>query len=161
MDGIRSFGDKCIVNQNDVYLYFEIIRQIKPEKVIDAGMFLKRIGAVSRQAMNAEIGGNVKLWGIDCMPECSAKVYGTVYDRICSADEFLRCSEEAYDLAFMLKTEKCISASYEKNIIGRISDSASYLVLDEAAYERNRVVLAFRNYRELALDSDKYKIVIF
>ncbi len=194
MDNIRSFVDKCVVNQNAVYLYFEIVRQIKPEIIIDVGMFLKRIGAVSRQAMGMEIGRNVELCGIDAMPECSAGVYGTIYDRIWSIEEFAENegttesdegdkkaeniasdnkaenTENAEDvgnikkkctLAFMLRVGECLDDYEEKRIVSRIAREASYLVADDACYERNKELLSLKSCRELTLDDDKYKIVIF
>ncbi len=218
VDNIRSFVDKCVVNQNAVYLYFEIVRQIKPERIIDVGMFLKRIGAVSRQAMGMEIGRNVELCGIDAMPECSAGVYGTIYDRIWSIEEFAenegtiesdegnkkaenvedankaenvegdkkadntevdkkaenienaKKSENAEGvgnikkkctLAFMLRAGACLDDYDEKRIVSRIAREASYLVTDDACYERNKELLSLKSCRELTLDDDKYKIVIF
>lgn len=181
MNSLKSFGDKCIVNQNDVYLYFEIIRQLKPESVLDAGMFLKRIGAVSRQAMNAEISAGVELCGIDVMPECGAGVYGVIYDKVWNVKDFLNgiyCAkarekdkepakrklaadtEKLYDLAFMLRTDACLASSDERRIVSRIAGEASYLVLDDDGYERNKEVLLFKSYRELELEQDRYKIVI-
>lgn len=181
MDGVKEFVNKCIVNQNDVYLYFEIIRQLKPERVIDAGMFLKRIGAVSRQAMNVEIGEDVELCGVDAMPECSAAVYDVIYDKVWNVSNFLSkiedaeswkkpkkadelkpeaAAEKAYDIAFMLRTDMCFDLSEERRIVRHIIREASYLVLDDEGYERNKELLAFKSYRELELEQDKYKIVI-
>jgi len=181
VDNKRSFADKCIVNQNDVYLYFEMVRQIKPERIIDAGMFLKRIGAVSRQAMGMEIGRNVEICGIDAMPKCSAGVYSIIYDSIWSIKDFTENEGiiesdknteniengknteniEKCTLAFMLRTEGCFDDYNEKLIVSRIAGEASYLVADDACYERNKELFLFKSCRELALDDDNYKIVIF
>lgn len=181
MEDAKTFGDKCIVNQNDVYLYFEIIHQLKPEKVIDAGMFLKRIGAVSRQAMNAEIGTDIELCGIDVMPECSAGIYNVIYDKFWNVRDFLNeipstqvednpeesgemkltsATEKSCTLAFMLRSGSCFAPSDERRIVSRIASEASYLVMDYDGYERNKELLLFKNYRELQLERDKYKIVI-
>lgn len=187
MDSINPFNDKCIVNQNDVYLYFEIIRQLKPESVIDIGMFLKRIGAVSRQAMDAEIGTDIELCGVEEMPECSVGVYSVIYDKIWSTVEFLNgngvtqakenfdkpdepaesaeselseAAEKSYDLAVMLRTDKCLNAYDERRIVSHIAGEAAYLLLDDDGYERNKELLAFKSYRELELEQDRYKIVI-
>lgn len=160
MEIVKYFGDKCIVNQNDVYLYFEIIRQLKPERVLDAGSFLKRIGAVSRQAMNLEIGADVELCGIDVMPQCSAGIYSVIYDKVWNVRDFLNVNEKFYDLAFMLRTDTCLEESDERCIVSRIAREASYLVLDNDGYERNKELLAFKSYRELELEQDRYKIVI-
>lgn len=182
MDIVKSFGDKCIVNQNDVYLYFEIIRQLKPERVIDAGMFLKRIGAVSRQAMNLEIGADVELCGVDVIPQCRAGIYGVIYDKVWNVRDFLNVNEtyctkisknhkepdelklegakKLYDLAFMLRTDTCLEEHDERRIVKRIEREASYLVVDKEGYERNKELLLSKSCRELELEQDRYKIVI-
>lgn len=52
-------------NQNDMYLYFQMINELQPDSVLDAGMFLKRAGSVSRQMMGCGISEDVRLDGID------------------------------------------------------------------------------------------------
>ena len=37
-----------ITNDNDIFVFFEIISQTSPRSILDVGMFLKRIGAVTR-----------------------------------------------------------------------------------------------------------------
>ncbi len=52
-------------NENDIYMYFETIEQLAPQRVLDIGMFLKRIGSVSRKVMDREVPAEVCLDGID------------------------------------------------------------------------------------------------
>lgn len=53
-----------ITDRNDIYLYFEWIKQTKPVNILDFGIFLQRIGAVSRQVMNCEIPKDIVLEGV-------------------------------------------------------------------------------------------------
>ena len=32
-------------NENSIYMFYEAIEQLEPEKILDVGMFLKRTGA--------------------------------------------------------------------------------------------------------------------
>ena len=48
-------------NENDIYLYFETIEQLEPKHILDVGMFLKRIGSVSRKVMDREVLADIRL----------------------------------------------------------------------------------------------------
>ena len=37
--------EKCITNANDIYVYFEIANMVEHERILDVGMFLKRMGS--------------------------------------------------------------------------------------------------------------------
>ena len=52
-------------NENDIYIYFETIAQLEPKTILDVGMFLKRIGSVSRKAMDGGVPEDVRLDGVD------------------------------------------------------------------------------------------------
>lgn len=86
---MKTLENGYIINQNDMYLYFEIINQIEPDSIIDIGMFLKRIGAISRQVNGFFVPDNVVLDGIDIMPHLSVKVYEKIYDNIASIADLI------------------------------------------------------------------------
>ena len=44
-----------MLKKNDIYIFFETMKQLEPHSILDIGMFFKRIGAVSRNAMDEEI----------------------------------------------------------------------------------------------------------
>ena len=57
------------LTENDIYLYFETVQQLEPQRVLDIGMLLKRAGSVSRKAMNREVVEGIQLDGVDFFPE--------------------------------------------------------------------------------------------
>lgn len=73
---------KIITDDSEIYVYFELIKRLQPKTVLDFGMFLKRIGAVSRQAMDAEISEEIEMTAVDLFPETAFPIYTKVYDRI-------------------------------------------------------------------------------
>ncbi len=77
-----------ITSQNDLFIYFEVIRQLRAKSVLDLGPTLKRGGAVSRQVADSSLSLDIRLTGVDLFPEIDAPVYNTVYDRILSLKEF-------------------------------------------------------------------------
>ena len=61
-------------NENSIYMFYEAIEQLEPEKILDVGMFLKRTGAVSRKVMSRDIPEDRQLTGIDFFPELTFPV---------------------------------------------------------------------------------------
>ena len=88
-------------NQNDMYLYFQMINELQPDSVLDAGMFLKRAGSVSRQMMGCGISEDVRLDGIDFFPELQLPVWKTIYNKIYQGERLSEIQVVSnYDLAF-------------------------------------------------------------
>ena len=94
--------------QNDIFVFYEIINDIKPEKVLDVGMFLKSVGSVSRKIMDKKIDENIWMKGVDFMPEVQFPVFQQIYDEIITIQSFLKQSDnkEKYDLGVFLKKRK-------------------------------------------------------
>ncbi len=163
---------KCITNQNDVYVYFEIMNQIKPERVLDVGMFLKRIGAISRQVMDTEIEKNVYLCGVDFMEECKTGVYSTVYNEVIGVSEFVdfvnpqkentlgKC-EAKYDIAYMLRVEDVLTREQELRVWKWLERNAMYAVVDAKTLIRNLDFVTKYGCKKFTLDQDNYAIIIF
>lgn len=90
-------------NENDIYMYFETIEQLAPQRVLDIGMFLKRIGSVSRKVMDREVPAEVCLDGIDFFPDLQFPVWESVYNIRYGIDRFLEENKKRrYDLAVFL-----------------------------------------------------------
>ena len=146
--------EKCITNQNDIYLYFEIIKQIQPQKVLDVGMFLKRMGAVSRQAVNSEVGSEVELYGVDFMGDCRVEVYEQVYDVIEDMPEFMMKVKEGwneeFDLAWMLHTaDSGLDDNSEKILWKWLSEHTDYAVVDKEGFRRNMWIISRYGFKSL------------
>ena len=83
-----------IKKENDIFAYFEIVKELEPENILDAGMFLKRMGSVSRQMMNQGISEEIQLYGIDFFPEISLPAWNNVYDKIYTWQDFLQAKKQ-------------------------------------------------------------------
>lgn len=95
-----------ITNQNDLFIYFEVIRQLRAKNVLDIGMTLKRSGAISRQIADSSIQRKVHLTGVDLFPEICIPVYNIIYNQILSKESF---SKELSSLPhFTLATLLCL-----------------------------------------------------
>ena len=120
-------------NENDIYLYFETIEQLEPKHILDVGMFLKRIGSVSRKVMDREVLADIRLDGIDFFPEKKFAVWECIYDSIIDAVSFLKDRrEESYDLAVFLGTETLTQKPGFAETAEKAAKCVRYLLADEA-----------------------------
>ena len=78
----RSDSGYYINSKDDIFFFFEIIRQLNASFVLDYGMFLKRCGAISRRIGDMEIPEDVTLDAMDLNPGLKLPVYETVYNDI-------------------------------------------------------------------------------
>lgn len=106
--------EQVVTDQDEIYTYFEVIRQLSPACILDVGMMLKRMGAVSRQAMHCVIPQNVRLDGVDFYPEVELPIYHGIYDHI-YLDSCL--PEDVYDLSVCLGAfHKELDGCLHKNV---------------------------------------------
>ena len=118
-------------NENDIYIYFEAIEQLEPQKVLDIGMFLKRIGGVSRKAMNRRVPANTDLDGIDLFCDIKLPIWETIYDSVMTAEAFLEDpEEERYDLAVFLGAEEAAEKLPLLKMAEALYARAKYVLLD-------------------------------
>lgn len=118
-------------NENDIYIYFEAIEQLEPQKVLDIGMFLKRIGGVSRKAMNREVPAYTCLEGIDLFCDIKLPVWETIYDSILTAEAFLADTDKKrYDLAVFLGVEEAAEKLPLLKMAEALAVCAKYMLLD-------------------------------
>ena len=116
-------------NENDIYIYYETIEQLEPERVLDIGMFLKRTGSVSRKVMNREVPKEIWLDGVDFFPETHFLVWNNIYNRIVSPDRFLReAPNVVYGLAVLLGVEEIVSNACFLRIMKKLPECARYLL---------------------------------
>lgn len=137
-----------ITDADEIYYYFEMINSVTPQSVLDAGMFLKRIGAISRQAMSCEIPQSVRLYGIDFFPETKMAVYRNIYDEIVTKRQFfgrekLPWEQPFFDVAVMLETENCLDEQENRELWSYVLQNAKSIMADTAAaknqVERGRI----------------------
>ena len=158
-----------IVNRNDMYLYFEVINQIEPAKILDIGMFLKRIGAVSRQAMSESVDGSVLLDGIDVMPEIKVDVYNHIYNHQKTMDAFTEDVESAkvpfeevrYELVVFLNVENYVSEEQEEKIWKWLAQHSNYVITDCKEEEKLSRMKQKGRFRDIMIEEDRYGLIIF
>lgn len=97
-----------ITDMDEVFFCFEMLKNLSPDRVLDIGMFLKRIGAVSRQAMSHGISPDIYLCGVDFFPQYSLPVYEKVYDEIWDRETFCEKTGQ-FDVALMLDVAEHLS----------------------------------------------------
>ena len=144
--------DYCITDKTDIFVFFEIIRQTGAESVLDAGMFLKRIGAVSRRVGDIEIDVTLTLDGLDMRGAPKLPVYGTIYNNIFEGESMLK--GRRYDLAICMRTEDAFDAK-------RMTAVAGALLTDDYSYKMMMQRGTFgRGVQDVTVDSRVYKLVV-
>lgn len=142
-----------LTNENDIYLYFEIMRQLQPTSVLDVGMFLSRIGAVSRQAMGCEVPQTITLEGVCTRESEELSVYKTVYDQIYLSWENLYQKDTVYDMGVALRvdTEDCGVQEWEY-----LFSHCGVIVFEATNSSLFQYASANTRCEELTVDSDRY-----
>lgn len=118
------------VNKNNIY--FRMIRKIDAKSVLDVGMFLKRIGSISRQLMGAAVPEDVKLTGIDYYTDINFPVWDLLYDKKMSINDFLENSRtETYDLAILLDGCELKNQEGWRDLLGIVKKNARYVLFND------------------------------
>lgn len=148
-----------ITNENDIFTYFSVINDICPTSIIDVGMFLKRIGAVSRQARGVEISRDIRLDGIDIFPDINPKVFNVIYDEM--YDLSLLENGNKYDLMIMLRTDSVFADREAEKIWNWAKQNVKYVFTScETEFELEELKKK-GNVRDIRLEKELYAIVIF
>lgn len=150
-----------ITDEDEIYYYFEMIKNIAPGSVLDVGMFLKRIGAVSRQARSCEIPCGVVLYGIDFFWERELVVYQKVYDRIITKRQFfeeeqLQWDSLCFDVAVMLETENYLKEQESQRLWSYVIKNAKSIMSDVAAAKKQVERGIIRGYYPVNIGSKNY-----
>lgn len=148
----------AITNQNDIFVYYEIIRQVKPSSIIDFGMFLKRVGAVSRQLMDREISRTILLDGADYIPETDYKVLRTIYNNIYRGG-IAGLPDKRYDMAFIMRPSSVMTAEEEEKIWRWLRKHASYAVTDCCSAKRLQDTRRRGAFTDIKVENDIYGLV--
>lgn len=150
-----------ITDADEIYYYFEMINNITPQSILDVGMFLKRIGAISRQAMSCEIPGSVRLYGIDFFPEKEMAVYQNVYDEIVTKRQFfekekLPWETLGFDVAVMLETEECLEEEENQALWSYVLRNAKSIISDTAAAKKQVERRQIKGYYPVSVGTKSY-----
>lgn len=133
------------VKENDLYMYFELIEQLEPESVLDAGLFLKRAGCVCRKAMNREIPEQIRLDGIDLTCDTNFSATKNIYHNILDIRTFLKYSSaRQYDCSILTGIEHLNLRSFASSLLEKIQICSRY---------------ALTSYRFEAWARPQYKVI--
>lgn len=146
-----------IKKENDIFAYFEIVNELEPESILDAGMFLKRIGSVSRQMMNQEISEEIQLEGIDFFPEISFAAWNNIYDRIYTWQDFLQEGKQ-YHLGIVLGSNALEEFVDVVELMERMKNCCGYLLLGDLP-EKCKEGIENDKSQEIKIEGEVYYFV--
>lgn len=155
---MHNISERLITNQNDIYVFFEIVKQIEPKSILDLGMFLKRIGNISRQTANEEISKEVTMDAVDYLEDMKIPVYETVYNGIYDEYTFLH-SNKTYELAIMLRLGNVMDEEQEELLWNHLKGKVPYVLTDYEGADRKRFLENKGKILELKVDNNVYGLV--
>ena len=148
-----------LTSETDMYAFFEIIDRTEAENILDVGMFLKRIGAVSRQVKDKEIPLEKKMTGVDFFSSTDCPVWNTIYDSIYRSNEFfLPKNNQTYELAMMLQLEHCVDRKESVQMWNWLATHVSYIMTDWNV-EEIRKLAKFKADTEITIDNKSYRFI--
>lgn len=148
-----------IVLQNDIYLYFETIRQLQAKTVLDIGMTLKRCGAICRQVADSSIDPSVFLCGVDLDPDTTVPIYRNLYQEILSPEALLKkqSDDKFYELAVLLELPKDVLMN--EVLITFLKNNTKYLLTDHEADRHLLSCFPRKNVKTITLDNSRYYLI--
>lgn len=151
-----------VTKKNDIYVYFQLIKEIEPEKIVDIGMFLKRIGAISRNVLDNSIHEQIVMEGTDVEESPNTKICDTIYNRIYSLEDMLsmRCDTTESCLVMMMDLTDLYGGEKLDEISKWVSENAGYVLLDAKTFSIFDKYVESKITKELVVDEDKYYLTI-
>ena len=148
-----------ITNDNDIYVYFKLIEQLQPASILDVGMFLQRIGAVSRQAMSCEIPNNIYLEGIELFGENILPIYHKIYNKITLLPDFSFADDNIYDMAVCIHVSEWLHPDDRLFFWKYITSHAHVIISDTSDSEFVNYIISNCNAEAINIDGEQYAII--
>lgn len=150
-----------ITSGNDIYFYFEMLRQLSPKRVLDVGMFLKRIGAVSRQAMATELSSQIQLCGVDLFSEVPLPIYEQIYNEVLEKESFFlqqtkTFATEKFDVAVALRVGELLAEQEKETLYRYLLQSVGGILTDAAMAVQMKQRGAVRGFYPVNIENDQY-----
>lgn len=146
-----------ITDTNDIFVYFEVIGMLSPGSILDIGMFLKRIGAVSRGVMSGVIPNKAKLCGIDLEPNLSIPVMASIYDSVITYENY-DTKKDTYDLSIMLRILDFTHINLLPSLIKNCLQYSSKVLMDSDSFLKFKDFFA-GTIQELTSEDNKYYLI--
>lgn len=148
-----------ITDENDIFVYFQIIQQIQPASILDIGLFLQRIGAVSRQAMSCEIPKTTYLEGIELFDQNTLPIYSKVYDKITRLPEYPFSEDKTYDMVICMRVNEWLHPDDRLFFWQYITTHAHAIISDTADAEFVNYVISHCNAEAINVDGQQYALI--
>ncbi len=150
------------MTETTIQAFFYAIEQKEPESVLDIGMFLRKIGSISREFGDKTIGDKVRLCGVDHGDETLFPVYRALYDDILDYPQFLdddKDASEHYDLALYLGMAQEQKSVPDERLLDWLRTRTDYLFTeynDDAGMEK---LGRYGTVTGITLDGEGYLVV--
>lgn len=143
-----------ITDKNDIYVFFEVVNQSQPDSILDIGMFLKRIGAVSRNVKNSKIPEDIILDGFTSKDEMIIPIYEEIYNNIFTKE----LPKQKYDLVFLIDPDGVLKEDKEKTIT-QLKDCSNHILTDINTFNKYKPLFLYKNSKELSSEDKIYYLL--
>ena len=143
-------------DQSDTFFYFEIIKETAPKSILDADMFLRRIGAISKSVGDLSMTPHTLLDGIDFFPEYDFPIYHTIYDNIFDPKDDIITK---YDLSILTSPMDIFSKDETSKLIDRLSSISSRIALGIPDEKELSLLSSYGKVTDLHVDDKLYALV--
>ncbi len=141
-------------DRTDIIFYYEIIRQAGAKSVLDVGLFLQRIGALSRQTGDADVPKGIRLEGLipsdfTVLP-IYKKIYGEIKDK----------ADMEYDLSILLSVDGLEPYSDWERIVEDVLLHSRRIAMDEGSYLKYKKKLSGKTtVQSMSLEDHQYMLI--
>ena len=145
-----------ITNQNDMFFFFEMVKRTEPDSILDIGLFLQRIGAVSRQVKNMEIPSETTCDGMPLSNQQFFPVSTAIYQSIVD----LNSAGNYYDMISIIGITDLISVEDEAQLWNWLSSHAHCVIADCRQPERLQMFYTKGICTDYQIDDDTYAMIV-
>jgi hypothetical protein len=145
-----------ITNQNDIFFFFEMIKKIEPDSILDVGLFLQRIGAISHHVLDMSIPEGVVCDGIRLGDQVIFPVTQTLYRSFYDLCE----PDASYDLVSLMGATDFLSRSQEETLWQWLKTHARCVITDCKQVESMPYLQTKGAYTSYLLENDTYALII-
>lgn len=142
----------AVTDKKLVFFYFKSLQGTENRSVIDIGMFLKRMGSLSRSALDLTIPAETALLGVDSPYAPSFPVYEKLYDRVIPSFKALR---ERFSIGIILAPDMLYSKEEQKDLFLWCAGWCDKTLTDADLKEKS-ILDAFGKREEIFHEGQRY-----
>ena len=152
-----------MITETTIQAFFYAIEQKAPTSILDIGMFLRKIGSISREFGDYAIDDGIRLCAVDFGEEPLFPIYQSLYDAILQWPALLSEKEgnesEHYELALLIGEEKRGTVLSDERLLKWLKGRVEYLF---TAYQDESQMRLLRKYgmaNGIRLDGEGFVIL--